>query len=124
MSLRRFAVLLINILIAISPCLAQQSPPYKNSALPIDSRVKDLLKRMTLEEKVAQLESTWQNHGQDLAPQDYFDDEKGVLDEAKAKQLLKNGLGQVSRPSEGRGPAEMADFTNRLQHIAIENSRH
>jgi beta-glucosidase len=61
MSLRRFAVLLINILIAISPCLAQQSPPYKNSALPIDSRVKDLLKRMTLEEKVAQLESTWQN---------------------------------------------------------------
>ena len=123
MSLRRFAVLLIDILIAISPCLAQQSAPYKNSALPIDARVKDLLKRMTLEEKVAQLESTWQNHGQDLAPEDYFVDEKGVLDEAKAKQLLKNGLGQVSRPSEGRGPAEMADFTNRLQHIAIENTR-
>src|SRR6185437_4321352 len=70
-----------------------------------------------------QLESTWQNHGQNLAPEDYFVDEKGVLDEAKAKQLLKNGLGQVSRPSEGRGPTEMADFTNRLQHIAIENSR-
>src|SRR6185437_5259128 len=70
-----------------------------------------------------QLESTWQNHGQNLAPEDYFVDEKGVLDEAKAKQLLKNGLGQVSRPSEGRGPTEIAEFTNRLQHIAIENSR-
>ncbi len=123
MSLRRFVVLLINILMVGLPSLAQQSAPYKNSALPIDARVKDLLKRMTLEEKVAQLESTWQNHGQDLSPEDYFVDEKGVLDEAKAKQLLKNGLGQVSRPSEGRGPAEMADFTNRLQHIAIENSR-
>ncbi|HKR30257.1 MAG TPA: glycoside hydrolase family 3 N-terminal domain-containing protein [Terriglobales bacterium] len=123
MSPRRFAVLFFKILIAVLPCLAQQPAPYKNPALPVDARVKDLLKRMTLEEKVAQLESTWQNHGQNLAPEDYFVDEKGVLDEAKAKQLLKNGLGQVSRPSEGRGPAEMADFTNRLQHIAIENSR-
>ena len=124
MSLRRFAVLFINALLTALPCLAQPSaPPYKNPALPIAARVKDLLKRMTLEEKVAQLESTWQNHGQNLAPEDYFVDEKGVLDEAKAKRLLKNGLGQVSRPSEGRAPAEMAEFTNRLQHIAIENSR-
>lgn len=123
MSLRRFAVLFFNIFIAVLPGLAQQSAAYKNPTLPIDARVKDLLKRMTLEEKVAQLESTWQNHGQNLAPEDYFVDEKGVPDEAKARQLLKNGLGQVSRPSEGRGPAEMADFTNRLQHIAIENSR-
>lgn len=123
MSLRRFPVLLLLISLLRLQSVAQQSAPYKNPALPIDTRVKDLLKRMTLEEKVAQLESTWQNHGQDLAPEDYFVDEKGVLDEAKAKQLLKNGLGQVSRPSEGRGPQEMADFTNRLQHIAIENSR-
>ena len=124
MNLRRFALQLVSALLTLLPCLAQQSaPPYKNPALPIGARVKDLLKRMTLEEKVAQLESTWQNHGQNLAPEDYFVDEKGVLDESKAKQLLKNGLGQVSRPSEGRGPAEMADFTNRLQHIAIENSR-
>lgn len=124
MSLRRFAVVFVHSLFAVLPCLAQQSaPPYKNSASLIDARVKDLLKRMTLEEKVAQLESTWQNHGQNLAPEDYFVDEKGVLDEAKAKQLLQNGLGQVSRPGEGHGPAEMAEFTNRLQHIALENSR-
>ncbi len=123
MSLRGFAVLVANTLMAVLPCVAQQSASYKNPSLPIDARVKDLMNRMTLEEKVAQLESTWQNHGQNLAPEDYFVDEKGVLDEAKAIQLLKNGLGQVSRPGEGRGPAEMAEFTNRLQHIAIENSR-
>ena len=36
---------------------AQQSSgfPYKNPSLPIDTRVSDLLSRMTLEEKVGQL---------------------------------------------------------------------
>src|ERR1700722_12475868 len=38
------------------PLLAQ---PYTNTALPIVQRVQDLLSRMTTEEKVAQLRSTW-----------------------------------------------------------------
>lgn len=33
----------------------EQVPPYKNSSLPLERRVKDLLKRMTLEEKILQL---------------------------------------------------------------------
>ena len=108
-----------------TPVIAQQpAAPYRNPALPIDSRVKDLLKRMTLDEKVAQLESTWQNHGFDISPGIFFVDEKGQFDETKAKEALKSGFGQVSRPSESRpAPQEMADFTNRLQHIAIENTR-
>ena len=110
--------------LAISSAAGQQSsPPYRNPALPADARVKDLLKRMTLEEKVAQLESTWQNHGFDLGPGGFFVDEKGNLDENAAKRVLKSGLGQMSRPSEHHGPAEMAEFTNRLQHIIKENSR-
>lgn len=32
-----------------------QEPPYKQSQLPIQERVDDLLKRMTLEEKIAQI---------------------------------------------------------------------
>lgn len=36
--------------------LAQELPPYKNPQLPIEKRVEDLLSRMTLEEKVAQLQ--------------------------------------------------------------------
>ena len=101
----------------------QPAPSYKNPALQIGERVSDLLGRMTLEEKVAQLESTWQNHSQDLPPDEFFVDDKGQFDEAKARQLLKNGLGQVTRPSENRGPREMAEFTNRLQRIAMENTR-
>lgn len=34
---------------------AQQTLPYKNKELPIEERVSDLIKRMTLEEKVAQI---------------------------------------------------------------------
>jgi len=117
--------------VAISTCsillfalnAQQPTPQYKNRALPIDTRIADLLGRMTLEEKVAQLESTWQNHSQGLLPEEFFVDDKGQLDDAKARVLLKNGLGQVSRPSEKRGPGEMAEFTNHLQRIAIENTR-
>jgi beta-glucosidase len=38
-----------------SPAATQAAPPYKNTALPIDQRVQDLLKRMTLEEKATML---------------------------------------------------------------------
>lgn len=40
---------------------AQETPAYRNPSLPVEQRVGDLLPRMTLEEKVAQLLSTWQN---------------------------------------------------------------
>ena len=37
------------------PVAAQTTPPYKNASLPVDQRVADLLKRMTLEEKATML---------------------------------------------------------------------
>src|SRR5208283_3312507 len=88
----------------------QTNPPYKNSSLPLDERVKDLLGRMTLEEKVAQLQSTWQSSSF-LTPQtspqtaalykaQLFVDGNGKLNPEKAKLLLKDGLGEFSRPSE------------------------
>jgi beta-glucosidase len=101
----------------------QPAPKYRNPSLPADVRVQDLLRRMTLDEKVAQLESTWQNHSQTIAPNIFFVDEKGTLDETKAKAALKDGLGQITRPSEHRGSREMAEFTNRLQRIVLENTR-
>lgn len=48
----RFIILLF----LIAPAAAQEPvPDYKNPKLPIEQRVADLLKRMTLEEKVDQL---------------------------------------------------------------------
>ena len=45
---------------------AAKSPAYKNPALPAEKRVKDLLKRMTLDEKAAQMMCVWQEQGQKL----------------------------------------------------------
>ena len=51
------AALNVSFLCAQSPAPAatQAGPPYKNTALPIDQRVQDLVKRMTLEEKATML---------------------------------------------------------------------
>jgi beta-glucosidase len=52
-----FAALNVSWLCAQSPApeTTPDGPPYKNTALPIDQRVQDLLKRMTLEEKATML---------------------------------------------------------------------
>ena len=103
--------------------LAQELVPYQDPKLPIEQRVTDLLKRMTLEEKIAQLEGAWENRDNVKDPQALFVDEKGNFLPAQASRLLKNGLGELSRPSEKRGPREMADFTNTLQKWMKENTR-
>ena len=41
-------------------------PAYKNPALPAEKRVKDLLKRMTLQEKAAQMMCVWRDQGRKL----------------------------------------------------------
>src|SRR5271157_6047500 len=51
---------LVSIVFASLPGVSQSqsdsgNPPYKNSALPVEQRVQDLLSRMTLQEKVAML---------------------------------------------------------------------
>ncbi|MGH9738181.1 MAG: hypothetical protein ACRD4X_06285, partial [Candidatus Acidiferrales bacterium] len=41
--------------------LAQSIPPYRNPKVPVEQRVADLMSRMTLQEKIAQLAGTWQS---------------------------------------------------------------
>lgn len=49
--------ILFGIVLSVSPLgvYAQNNVPYKNPNLPVEERVQDLLQRMTLEEKVDQL---------------------------------------------------------------------
>ena len=74
----------------------RQADPWRDPALSADERVAELLSRMTLAEKVAQLGSIWQGasgDGDGVAPmQDQFSEEQPPLDE-----LIKNGLGQLTR---------------------------
>jgi beta-glucosidase len=99
------------------------SPPiYKNPAIPAARRVKDLLSRMTLEEKAAQMMCVWQKKSETLV------DANGDFDLRKARAAFKSGhgLGQVGRPSDagkGKHAREMAELTNAIQKFFIENSR-
>jgi beta-glucosidase len=103
--------------------LAQEVPAYSNRNLPVEQRVVDLLSRMTLAEKVAQLVGTWQNRQQTSDPQLLFVDEKGGFQPDRAASPLKDGLGGMTRPSENRGPREEAEFANTLQKWLKENTR-
>jgi beta-glucosidase len=103
--------------------LAQDAPAYRDPKRPVEERVTDLVGRMTLHEKIAQLEGTWQNRGNLKDQNQLFVDEHGGFLPERAAVVLKNGLGQMSRPSEQRGPRAMAEFTNTMQKWMKENTR-
>src|SRR5260370_36673550 len=101
---------------------AARVPLYKNPSAPAARRVKDLLSRMTLEEKAAQMMCVWQKKADTLV------DAEGNFDPAKAKAAFKHrrGLGQVGRPSDagkGKDARGMAELTNAIQKFFVENSR-
>src|SRR6201986_754814 len=78
----------------------QATLPYRDANLPVEQRVADLLSRMTLEEKVAQLEGAWENKQFFADPKMLFVDDKGNFLPENAATLVKNGLGEIPRPSE------------------------
>jgi beta-glucosidase len=84
--------------------------------------VKDLLSRMTLEEKAAQMMCVWQQKATTLV------DAQGNFDPEKAKVAFKkgHGIGQVGRPSDaggGRDARQTAELTNAIQKFFLESSR-
>src|SRR5215468_4498461 len=92
------------------------------TTLTAEQRVADLLARMTLEEKAAQMMCVWQQKADTLV------DANGKFDLEKAKRSFAhgNGIGQVGRPSDaggGQGARGQAELTNEIQRFFIENSR-
>src|SRR5947199_2585109 len=71
---------------------APPRPLYKDASQPVERRVEDLLKRMTLEEKIAQMLTVWEHKDRIQTPDGTFSPEK-------ASQAFPNGLGQIARPS-------------------------
>jgi beta-glucosidase len=89
--------------------------PYRDPARSTDERVADLLARMTLEEKVAQLGGVWVT---ELVRGDRFD-------AAAAREKLRNGTGHVTRigASTGLGPRGNAELANAIQRVLVEETR-
>ena len=110
-------------LCAAVAAFAQNPLPYRDPKLPVEQRVADLLSRMTLEEKVAQMEGAWENRQFFSDPKTLFVDGDGNFLPDHAAVLLKYGLGEISRPSEKRGPRQMATYTNTVQKWVKENTR-
>jgi beta-glucosidase len=116
-------------LLLLIPCLSavsvrpQEAFPYRNSKLPIEQRIADLLLRMTPEEKLAQVMSAMERMVIVNDPKSALVDQKGMFLPDRAAAYLKNGIGQISRPSGMRGPREMAEFTNTIQKWVRENTR-
>jgi len=106
--------------VAVPPRKA--APVYKNASLPSAKRVKDLLSRMSLEEKAAQMMCVWLSKAEKML------DAQGNFDLQKAKKSFRDGrgLGQVGRPSDAGGGKDargMAVLTNDIQKFFLENSR-
>ncbi len=118
------AIFLLAAAALLGPAAMAQNPlPYRDAKLPVDQRVTDLLSRMTLEEKIAQLEGAWENKQFFHNPQELFVDENGKFLPDRAAALMKNGLGEISRPSENRDPRAMVEYTNTVQKWFRDNTR-
>ncbi|MCI4589899.1 glycoside hydrolase family 3 C-terminal domain-containing protein [Sphingobium sp. BYY-5] len=121
--------------LAATPAMAAKGkggPLYKDAAAPIDLRVRDLLSRMTLEEKVGQIIALWATKA------DIMD---GLtFSPAKASRAYPASFGQITRPSDRRGapngsnqaggvgarwrtPADTVAFITAVQTWATQETR-
>jgi beta-glucosidase-like glycosyl hydrolase len=125
---RALASALAMALASMGACAAG-APVYKDPHAALDARVNDLLSRMTLQEKIAQISCIWQRKGE-------VEDASGNFDPAKASRVFPYGIGQVARPSD-RVPLEANDplqnvfrnvpqtvaFVNAVQHYSMDDTR-
>ncbi|HEX8283208.1 MAG TPA: glycoside hydrolase family 3 N-terminal domain-containing protein [Pyrinomonadaceae bacterium] len=98
-----------------------RAPDYKNPKLLVERRVADLLGRMTLEEKLAQLVCLWEQRP--LVGPQTGNSKGGDFSPEKARATLKDGVGQIARQREGKEPREAAQFANALQKWLVEETR-
>lgn len=93
------------------------SPPiYLDPLAPLDARLGDLMGRMTLEEKIAQVRST-SLRASAATEEGIAEAEKSVRDQ------IKNGIGQIENTFDPRPPRKSVEDVNALQRILVENTR-
>ena len=115
---------LVFVVATASAAIGQNTVIYKDAKAPIDSRVADLLNRMTVEEKVAQLEGASSLPAFIPAPGIF---ENGAVVPARAKAVLGAGMGTYAFVGDFAGDTKTATETahrrNLVQHWVIENTR-
>ncbi len=99
--------------------------PYQDPQKPVAERARDLLARMSIEEKIAQMHALWLLLSEDGEHRPRQDDFTGGTDPAAVRKALGHGLGQISRPlgSHGVDPVKGVRALNRLQKFLREETR-
>ncbi len=116
-----FAALLATALPALYTGAAQ-GPDYRNASLPIERRVADLLSRMTIEEKAAQMQTLWVRKPQQRRPNGNFGD-RGDFSPEEAAVVMKHGIGEIARQRERTDARRGAQYANAVQKWLKENTR-
>lgn len=93
--------------------VAESLPPYRDPHLPLDQRVSDLLARMTLEEKLAQLSVSGQIDAVVA----------GTYSLDQLQEFAANGVGAVSRLGLKRSPADTVLIYNEIQQYLVKQTR-
>ncbi|MBO6575943.1 MAG: glycoside hydrolase family 3 C-terminal domain-containing protein [Rhodothermales bacterium] len=116
----------IGLLLLLGVAVEAGAQPYQDASLPIAERVEDLLARMTLEEKAAQVVCVWQGKS-------VLFDAEGAFDAGAAQKAFPHGVGCIARPSDYSGLAggpsdykgayDTTVLTNALQRWAMEDTR-
>ncbi|HEV8215475.1 MAG TPA: glycoside hydrolase family 3 N-terminal domain-containing protein [Gemmatimonadaceae bacterium] len=96
--------------------LAAQRPAYRDASLPIERRITDLLSRMTLEEKVAQMMCLWDQ-------KKLITNGDGGFDPARAPKWFRVGIGRIERPQDGHDARGEAEFVNAIQRWVRDSTR-
>ncbi|MEX2409794.1 MAG: glycoside hydrolase family 3 N-terminal domain-containing protein [Candidatus Paceibacterota bacterium] len=114
-------MMIVGLLIVLSACNDGNYKLYKDVNVEIDERVEDLLKRMTIEEKAAQMIGS--SDRDEVDGHKVFINSKGELDLSLAKELFPNGLGHINRSSVFGSIDETVAFCNEIQQFFVEETR-
>jgi len=101
------------------------SHPYQDPGRSAEDRARDLLARMTFEEKAAQMHALWLILAEDGQHRPRQDDFTGGTDPEAVRKALHQGLGQISRAlgSHGVDARTGVRALNRLQKFLREETR-
>jgi beta-glucosidase len=117
-----FAIIVLSGVVLTSfsqiPSPKEDKPLYKNSKASVTERVKDLLKRMTLEEKVYQMCAARLGEGDEV-----FKTSGVYTLESIRKIMGAHGMGHMSCPTSDMNAAGAVKTANEIQKVAVEETR-